>query len=370
MVRMSDLARGSAAAPPLPRPPTPPPASTTRPPVAPAAAPSPAPSAPRRPLLFDPPRGVEAPVSPASAEGPRVTQAPESTEGIFEDLLNFLARVPDLLKTDEPPSWGALRRVVERVVRSLEAGGDLFWFANGASLPNGADYVGFHLARITVLAVRIGMTVGFEHERLVELGAAAALSGIGLWQLPHGLVRRLDAAPAEEQSQYHAHPRLAAERLRRWTPPFEGLVQTVLQHQEREQGQGFPQGLQGPAIRMEAKIVGLADTYMTLTAPPSLRPGLRPYEAVREIVRSKHGAFPSALVKALLSEVTVFPPGTMVRLNTGEIGSVIAVNRNHPLRPRVQVVGGKAGVLPTPKTVDLSEAPFLYITGPLTETAR
>jgi HD-GYP domain-containing protein (c-di-GMP phosphodiesterase class II) len=369
MVRMSDLARAGAAAPPLPRPATAPPASTARPPVAPADAPSPAPSAPRRPSLFDPPR-VEAAVSPASTEPARTTHAPESTEGIFEDLLNFLARVPDLLETDQPPSWSALRQVVERVVRSLEAGGDLFWFANSASLPNGADYVGFHLARVTVLAVRIGMTVGFEHERLVELGAAAALSGIGLWQLPHGFLRRLDAAPAEEQSRYHAHPRLAAERLRLWTPPFEALVQTVLQHQEREQGQGFPQGLAGPAIRMEAKIVGLADTYMTLTAPPSLRPGLRPYEAVREIVRSKHGAFPSVLVKALLSEVTVFPPGTMVRLNSGEIGSVIAVNRNHPLRPRIQVVGGKAGDLPTPKTVDLSEAPFLYITGPLTETAR
>ena len=365
MVRMSDLARAGAEAPPLPKPAILPAPSTSRA----SAAPSDAPPTPRLSPLFSQPRRVEAPVSSGLTEPAPAAPAPESAEDVFEDLVSFLARVPDLLQTDEPPSWSALRQVVERVVRLLETGGDLFWFANSASLPNGADYVGFHMARVTVLAVRIGMTVGFEHERLVELGAAAALSGIGLWQLPLGLLRRLDASPAEEQSQYHAHPRLAAERLRRWAPPFEGLVQTVLQHQEREQGQGFPQGLAGPAIRMEAKIVGLADTYMTLTAPPSLRPGLRPYEAVREIVRSKHGAFPSVLVKALLSEVTVFPPGTMVRLNTGEIGSVVAVNRNHPLRPRVQVVGGKTGPLATPKVVDLSEAPFLYITGPLTETA-
>ena len=367
MVRMSDLARAGAAAPPLPRPATPLPTPASRPSApAPDVPPAPRPAS----LLYSQPRGLEAPASSGATEPARAERAPESAEGVFGDLLNFLARVPELLKTDEPPSWSALRGVVERVVRSLETGGDLFWFANSASLPGGADYVGFHMARVTVLAVRVGMTIGLEHERLVELGAAAALSGIGLWQLPAGLLRRLDASPAEEQSRYHAHPRQAAERLRRWSPPFEGLVQTVLQHQEREEGQGFPQGLTGPAIRMEAKIVGLADTYMTLTAPPSLRPGLRPYDAVREIVRSKHGAFPSVLVKALLSEVTVFPPGTMVRLNTGEIGSVVAVNRNHPLRPRVQVVGGKTGALATPKVVDLSEAPFLYITGPLTETAR
>ena len=278
--------------------------------------------------------------------------------------------MPDVLKGGEPPAWGALQRIVERVVRSLEASGDLFWLAGGASLPEGRDYVAFHLSRVTVLAVRIGMTAGYERERLIEVGAAAAMSGIGLWHLPPGLLRRLDALSGAEQTQYHTHPRVAADRLRRWGPPFEKLAQTVLQYEEREQGQGFPQGLQGAAIRMEAKIVGLADTYMTMTAPPSLLPGLRPYEAVREIVRSKHEAFPSVLVKALLSDVTVFPPGTMVRLNTGEIGSVVAVNRNHPLRPRVQILSGKTGPLATPKIADLSEAPFLYITGPVTETAR
>jgi HD-GYP domain-containing protein (c-di-GMP phosphodiesterase class II) len=373
MVRMSDLARGRATAPPAPKPTTPPlPAPTDQPPAAPSTAPAvprTAPAVPRRTANYEWPR-AEAPVVPPLPEPVPPAAAAEPPERIFEDLRSFLEGMPDVLKGGEPPAWGALQRIVERVVRSLEAGGDLFWLAGGASLPEGRDYVAFHLSRVTVLAVRIGMTAGYERERLIEVGAAAAMSGIGLWHLPPGLLRRLDALSAAEQTQYHTHPRVAADRLRRWGPPFEKLAQTVLQYEEREQGQGFPQGLQGAAIRMEAKIVGLADTYMTMTAPPSLHPGLRPYEAVREIVRSKHEAFPSVLVKALLSDVTVFPPGTMVRLNSGEIGSVVAVNRNHPLRPRVQILSGKTGPLATPKIADLSEAPFLYITGPVTETAR
>ena len=184
------------------------------------------------------------------------------------------------------------------------------------------------------------------------------------------MLRHRESLSSDEQREYHAHPRAAAERLKRWGAPFDGLVQIVLQHQEREQGQGFPHGLLGSSVSVEAKIVGLADTYMSLIGPPSLRPGLRPYEAVREIVRSKHEAFPPILVKAILCDVTVFPPGTMVRLNTGEVGTVVGVNRNYPLRPRVEVVSGKSGPLPAPKLVDLSEAPFLYITGPVTETAR
>jgi hypothetical protein len=83
-------------------------------------------------------------------------------------------------------------------------------------------------------------------------------------------------------------------------------------------------------------------------------------------VKTRNDQFPSALVKALLSEISVFPPGTVVRLNTDEVGRVIAVNRNHPLRPKVEVVAdGKGQRLPAPKLLDLAEAPFLYITGPV-----
>jgi HD-GYP domain-containing protein (c-di-GMP phosphodiesterase class II) len=309
-------------------------------------------------------------VTPARPEPALPAEPPAPAERILEDLRTFLERLPDLFKSGEPLPWSTLSRVVDQVARSLTAGGELFWLASSAPLPKDGDPLAFHQARVTVLAIRIGMTIGYESPRLVELGVAAALSGIGLWQLPAGVLRRLDSLSGDEQAQYHAHPRVAAERIRRWGPPFEGLVQTVLQHQEREQGQGFPQGLHGAAIRLEAKIVGLADSYITLLAPFSLRSGLRPHEAVREIVRGKQQAFPAVLVKALLSDVTVFPPGTIVRLNTGETGTVVAVNRNHPLRPRVEVVSSKTGPLATPKMVDLSEAPFLYITGPLTETTR
>src|SRR5204863_353215 len=63
--------------------------------------------------------------------------------------------------------------------------------------------------------------------------------------------------------------------------------------------------------------------------------------------------------------------GTVVRLNAEEVGRVIAVNRNHPLRPKVEVLAdGKGQRLPAPNLIDLSEAPFLYITGSVGEGGR
>jgi HD-GYP domain-containing protein (c-di-GMP phosphodiesterase class II) len=314
----------------------------------------------RRPL--EPP---EARPDPTTLEA-----ATAAAEELFAEIERFLEGMPETLRRGSGLSWDALEGLMERALTALDGSGELFWVANRPTAPPGADYLAFHQARVGVLAMRVAGNVGYDRRRRLEIGIAGALIDVGLWQLPSTLLRRLEGLTPEEQTQYRAHPRVAADLMRRWNAPYAGLPEMVAQHHEREQGQGFPQGLTGAAIRPEAKLLGLVDTYTGLTAPASLRPGFRPHEAIREIVRSKHESFPPALIKALLSEISVFPPGTQVRLNTGEVGCVVAVNRNHPLRPRVEVYDAKGRRLATPKVIDLSEAPFIYITGPIAEGER
>ena len=383
MVRMSDLVRGitreaparpappaaPAAPAPVAPPPPPPPPAETRAPEPPAAPPRPTPPAPPRTRTSygGPPTEPASAVStPARSETPA-----EDPQRLFGELQDLLADVRTLVRGGGEFPWDRLQNVVERVIDSLARAADLFWIANNPAAPPGVDYLAFHQARVAVMAVRIGANSGADHARLLLLGMAGALIDVGLWQMPESILRRADALAGEELAAFRSHPRLSADTVRRWGAPDDRIVQAVLEHHEREQGQGFPQGLTGAAVDPDAKILGLADLYAGLTVPATARPRLRPHEAVREIVKSRHEAFPTAMVKALLSEISVFPPGTVVRLNTEEIGRVVAVNRHHPLRPRVEIMADSKGHrLPAPKTVDLSEAPFLYITGPVTEGSR
>jgi hypothetical protein len=369
MVRMSDLVRGVVREAPA-RPAEPParPAAEPRP-VEPRAVPPVAAPPRERTSYGELPAASLAPVAPPA---PTPTETPaEDPHRLFGDLQDLLVEVRTLVRSGGPFPWQALQSVVHRAIASLEQSPDLFWVANNPAAPVGVDYLAFHQARVAVMAIRIGANSGYGPARLLALGIAGALIDVGLWQMPDTIVRRVDALAGEELAAYRSHPRLSAETLRRWGAPDERIVQAVLEHHEREQGQGFPQGLTGATVDPDAKIVGLADLYAGLTVPSTARPRLRPHEAVREIVKSRHEAFPTALVKALLSEISVFPPGTIVRLNTEEIGRVIAVNRHHPLRPRVEIMADSRGQrLPASKVVDLSEAPFLYITGPVTEGSR
>lgn len=329
------------------------------------------PSPPRERPTPPPPRDRLRLLDPAGAPAdsgvaaPRSAQPAEDAEAAFGAVQAVMTQLRDAVETGEPLPTLEIEAVVGRVIRALEQGSELFWLANDPP-PSDVDYVAAHLASVGVLAIRIGADLGYDRQQLAELGLAAFLSDIGLCQLPERLLAKAEPLTPDEQTLYSTHPRLSADTMRRSHLQREGLIEAVLQHHEREQGQGYPQGLPGSAIHPHAKIIGLADTYMRLTAPRPPRARLQPHEAIREIVRSKQDSFPSALIKALLSEVSVFPPRTMVKLNTGEIGRVVAVNRNHPLRPKVEVIADSKGDrLHTPKLIDLSEKPFLYITGPL-----
>jgi hypothetical protein len=363
MVRMSDLVRGIVREAPVPKPApaAPPPSEAAKRPVVESTPPvSIATSEPPEPVVrLEPPSTPRRPAAPS-----------EPSEPLFGELQQFLvdarARV-----NGGGFVWTRLESLVDRAVTSLMGSPDLFWVANNPAAPPGVDYVAFHQARVCVLALRLGVNLGYDAARLLPLGQAAALFDAGLWQLPQGLVERADALSGNELATYRSHPKLSAEIVQRWSPPNPRIVESILDHHEREQGQGFPRGVQGGGIDPDAKIIGLVDTYTALTVPPPSRPRLRPHEAIRDIVKTRNDQFPSSLIKMLLSEISVFPPGTIVRLNTEEVGRVIAVNRNHPLRPQVEVFADAKGHrLGVPKVIDLSEAPFLYITGPVGDDAR
>ena len=364
MVRMSDIVRGKVPATPAP-PPAPPTdkeenAPTTGEPAPPSVAP--------RLSLRDLAETAEPSAAERKPDAPAEPVVPaENAEALFLELERFLEQTRQFTRVASFP-WTELARLVERVVTALDRSAELFWVANDPTPPAGVEYLAFHQARVAVLAVRVGANIGLPRGELVDLGMAGCLIDVGLWQAPSDFVRRLDVLSPDEQEQYRAHARASAELLRRWDAPRPGIIEVVLQHHEREQGQGFPRGLQHDAIHPHAKILGLVDTYAGTTGGPTATARLKPHEVIRDLVRSKNESFMPSLIKALLAEISVFPPGTPVRLNTGEVGRVIGVNRNHPLRPRIEVLADAKGhALTTPRGIDLSETPFLYITGPASE---
>ena len=92
------------------------------------------------------------------------------------------------------------------------------------------------------------------------------------------------------------------------------------------------------------------------------------YNALKEIIDLRNSLFDRRLIKALIHIVSIFPLGSLVKLNNGEIGRVVATSRLHPTRPTIDVLIDPRGRrLPEPRQIDLQDEPMLYIVDPAIE---
>jgi hypothetical protein len=103
-------------------------------------------------------------------------------------------------------------------------------------------------------------------------------------------------------------------------------------------GSGYPHQLKGDAIPLVGRIAGIVDCYDAMITERTYAKPKSAYDAVRELKRLGGIAFPAELIELFIQAVGVFPNGTLVELNTGEVGVVIGQNRYRRLRPQVTLI--------------------------------
>lgn len=134
------------------------------------------------------------------------------------------------------------------------------------------------------------------------------------------------------------------------------------QHHERWDGSGYPNGLSQNSIHPFAQIVAVADVFDALISDRPFRKALSLYSAYEWIFSAAGSLFNPGIVKIFDRVITLYPPGSMVELNTGESGQVMKTNRGQPHRPLVRLVFDSRGQYINDYVVkDLLECPSLFI---------
>jgi HD-GYP domain-containing protein (c-di-GMP phosphodiesterase class II) len=118
---------------------------------------------------------------------------------------------------------------------------------------------------------------------------------------------------------------------------FEVLA-IIENHHERMDGSGYPRGIEGAAIPVLARIAGLVDTYDAMITHRPYAVARTSHEAAQELIDCKGSLFQEALVEQFIQAIGLFPTGTLVELNTGEVGIVVKQNQTRRLKPEVVLV--------------------------------
>lgn len=286
---------------------------------------------------------------PTQLEAPRAVQAYNQASAVLEEAVD---RMNDGAGLDA----GRLRQVATPLVDSILRNQDaMAWLVllRKRDLQASQRAVG-----CAVWATVLGRHLGFDRAGLDSLAMGGMLLDIGNTKIPREMLVRAGPLDGVERTIVRKHV-AAGLKLVRGTPGLNADAIAMIQHHhERQDGSGYPKGLKGDNLPVFGRIAGLVDCFDAMTTKRPYASARSAYDAVRELNSLSGSVFQKELVEQFVQAVGMFPTGSLVELNTGEVAVVIEQNHVRRLRPKLMLLLDAAKrPLGRHSTLDLCEMP-------------
>jgi putative two-component system response regulator len=166
-------------------------------------------------------------------------------------------------------------------------------------LANAIENKRYHVERVNDYAQAIAEQLAWDDKHRDALEFGAILHDIGQVRIPEVILLKAGPLTEEEWQEMRKHPEEGA-RMIDGIPYLSPAIPIVLHHHERWDGTGYPHGLQGETIPIEARVLAVADTFDAMTSDRNYRKALDPNVAYNEILRQSNLQFDPKVVKAFL----------------------------------------------------------------------
>lgn len=242
-------------------------------------------------------------------------------------------------------------QVVDSVVRNPDA---FSWLSR---IRDKDEFTYSHVVRTAVWAGVFGRHIGLDKKDMNVLVSACLLKDVGKVKLPESLLKLTETERTPEQSkEYLTYVDHSVEMLRATPGVPADIIHVVRNHCERFDGSGYPQGLIGDKIPFLAKVVGIVTVYDAVTNPRNSKYPLAPSKAMAKLYDMRNIEFQEELVVQFIQALGIYPTGTLVELNTGEVAVVVEQTFARRLKPKVSIVIDKdKNKLKEPQVLDLFE---------------
>src|SRR3954453_5510032 len=244
-------------------------------------------------------------------------------------------------KAGDQPDPGAARKIIDGLARLVTQ--DRTSLMALTALKKYDNYTFTHMVNVSALAMAQARALNIEGPLLREFGFAALMQDIGKVPTPLEVLNKPDKLTNEEFSIMKRHVVDGAHILRR-TPEMPALAPIVaFEHHLRQDLSGYPGKIGPRELNLCTQIVSIADVYDALRSTRVYREGL-PSDRIKSIMGKKDDpAFNPRLLRRFINLIGLFPVGTLVRLNTDEIGVVTHEHPSDPFRPQVKIVRDRDG---------------------------
>lgn len=203
------------------------------------------------------------------------------------------------------------------------------------------NYTYSHCVNVAIISLTIGIAFQFPKKKLEALCIGALIHDIGKSLLPKEILdkqERYYKLTEEEIEIVKQHPRLGYKYLSN-TYNINGLSKIViLQHHERIDGKGYPDGLVKGNILDLSNIVSIANTYDNLSTDLPGKRAMFPNDVLEYLMSNAGTMFDYDIVIVFCRIVIPYPQGTIVEISTGEVAIVKETTPGFPLRPTLKII--------------------------------
>lgn len=250
-----------------------------------------------------------------------------------DDVKNQFVAVTEGRRAD----FEVFRTIVREQLRQIVEDKDVFTCLG--IRPHLGDYPSRHALQVSMLAMAMGVAMGWDVTTLTDLGTGCLVHDAGMMSVDRSQYGKKGILSAHDLGEIAKHVvfGLGSFEHRMGDVPERALI-VAYQIHERGNGTGYPRGCSLERIHPLARVAAIADVFVALVSPRPHRPGMVPYHVIKKIMQdTEHGLFDKQAFRALLDTVSVFPVGSFVALNDGRVGRVLRPNPGHYDRPVVEV---------------------------------
>jgi HD-GYP domain-containing protein (c-di-GMP phosphodiesterase class II) len=275
----------------------------------------------------------------------RTEQYKTGVSASYQTALGEVTSILNLLLTNKDANVEDVAKIVKKFVTIFITDRNIL--LNISNIKSGTlDHLFHHSLNVCLLSINVAASYGYSEKQIVEIGIGALVHDIGMLLVPEAIRTKPGKLTTDEQYEVQKHPVLGLHLLQNIKGMPDRIAYIAYQVHERENAMGYPKQRTGHLIHRFAKMVQVADIYEALTSRRPHRPPFMPCEGIVKIIQmAKAGLIASDAVKAFLEYVSLFPVGSLVRLNNNAFAKVVHANKQALHLPVVSVLTDEKGGL-------------------------
>ena len=217
------------------------------------------------------------------------------------EVIQSVARLDSAFRTGKGINFLACKKPLQNMIFEVMENRDVP--INSIEIRSLYDSIYSHMVQVSIIAIRIGLQMGYDQVRLFELALGVLFHDIGMTRIPSDVLNRIGGLTNDEVAQIRTHPKTGYELIKQSRDLPETAATVAFEHHERYNGAGYPRKLSGIHIHEYARIAAVADVFDAMTTEKPYRSAKSIDDALEYIKGQKGEEFDPLVTDALVAAV-------------------------------------------------------------------